>query len=162
MQPSGAPGRGGRYCVRGHVEGAMGMALVGTFGPGNTYSGRNVTWDAGVFTVEGLGEIGLDALRESFAAGQFAWASEETRAWAEGPATEALPTAAGAHAATTTQPLRGAFRFRPWMAVLVGVLVLAGVAIAIANRPQSTDGRKRFGAASPVGVGWLTSRAGTP
>jgi hypothetical protein len=107
----------------------MGMVLVGTFGPGNTYSGRTVSWDAGVFTIDGLGATSLEALLQSDDAGQFEWASAETRAWAESQETPAVPGPGSA---------RGPFRIKPWMLVAAAALVLAivGTAIAVGNRQQ--------------------------
>ena len=125
------------------------MALVGTFGPDNTYSGRNVTWDAGVFTVEGLGEMSLDTLRESQAAGQFTWTGPETQAWAEGLASttffaesgpQATAVTSSAGTATPREP-RAQFRVKPWMAAaVVGLIVVAGVAMALAGKPPAPGG----------------------
>lgn len=105
------------------------MVLVGTFGPGNTYSGRTVTWDAGVFTIDGLGATSLEALLQSDDAGQFEWASAETRAWAESQETPA---------AHEPGPARTPVRIKPWMLAAAAALVLAvvGTAIAIGNRQQ--------------------------
>jgi hypothetical protein len=59
------------------------VVIVGSFGPGNSYSGRSVMYDAGAFTIEGLGLTDLAALWQSEANGQFFWVSAEMRTWAE-------------------------------------------------------------------------------
>jgi hypothetical protein len=125
------------------------MVVVGTFGPGNAYQGRTVTWDAGVFTIDGVGPTDLDALRHSEAAGQFTWASPETDAWADSVAGETPlavtsavipPGPALVQGAPIPQAPRRPLQFAPkTIAIAAAVLVLIVVGVAVANIPPRID-----------------------
>lgn len=114
------------------------MVVIGTFGPGNTYSGRAVSWDAGVFTIEGLGATSLEALLQSDDAGQFSWVGPETRAWAEAQESAAFWADAAARPATAP---RAQSRLKPWiLAAAVALVVITGVAMALAMQPPHVPG----------------------
>ncbi len=113
----------------------MSMVVVGAFGPGNTYSGRTVSWVAGVFTIDGLGATDLPALIASEGAGQFSWASPETRAWAMAQRDDAFGAdeTAPAPVIGSPRPAGRPFGLKPWMLVVAAALLLVlGVAIAVA------------------------------
>lgn len=106
------------------------MYQVGTFQPPSVYAGRRVTFDAEVFTIEGVGPVDVRTLPGYAASREFGYANEAARAW-----TEERVRAAGA----VDAPAAGASRKAPtaaWLAVGAVVLVVAGATIAMAvSRP---------------------------
>lgn len=111
--------------------------LIATFGPTTAWVGKRITWDHGVFTVEGEGPVTAAHIMEYDRQGHVIWVNEGARAWV-GSRVAAGASPAGSAAAKAARVWRGVWggadSSEPARTVLLKrvVLVVIGV-LAVVN-----------------------------
>jgi hypothetical protein len=80
--------------------------LIATFGPTTAWVGKRITWDHGVFTVEGQGPVTAAHVMEYDRQGHVIWVNEGARAWV-GSRVAAGASPAGSVTAKAAQAWRG-------------------------------------------------------
>ena len=127
--------------------------LIATFAETTGWAGKTITWDDGVLTLEGQGAVTSKAVMGYDAGGLLDWAPGGMRAWVDSladgvpatpPAAAPPPKATVVHVYTTASPAtppppvapvrvvrakRGTPR---WVFAVVGVVVVLGIAAAVA------------------------------
>ena len=99
--------------------------LIATFGPTTQWVGKTITYDNGLFTLEGHGPIPAQGVLDYDRQGHLAWAYDGLREWVQGLAV----------VAPSVLPAAPRKRFPVWIIIVLvaGVLVLfVGIIAAIA------------------------------
>jgi hypothetical protein len=143
--------------------------LVATFGPTTAWAGKRITYESGLFTLEGLGPISAQDVLEYDRQGHIGWAYHGLREWVSeaagqtlAPAPTAVPAAptvpaVAAAAAPVEEPKRRSV-FWPVLGALVVFFILipvvafagcAGCAACGAGTAVVTSGSDTTPAATP-------------
>jgi len=112
------------------------MYEVGTFSQSSAYAGRRVLFESDVFTVEGAGPIDVRQLPGFVSRGEFAWASDDARTWAE----QYIRSVTAAPSVAAPQPRRTAWVIGIATVIILGLCGLCmAVVIAFPTDPERED-----------------------
>jgi len=81
--------------------------IIATFGPTTAWTGKTITGEGDVFTLEGHGPISAQDVMEYDRQGQLVWANDGTRAWVGAKATAPSVSATGASTNPTSLTIGG-------------------------------------------------------
>ena len=139
---------------------AVASTLVATFGPTTGWSGKVITWEGGVFTLQDYGPITAADVQTYDRQGQLVWANDGMRAWVESnagapQAASGGPSVIAAFAATTG-----------WSGKVItwegGVFTLQDYGPITAADVQTYDRQGQLVWANDGMRAWVESNAGAP
>ncbi|MEI6501413.1 MAG: hypothetical protein WCP21_10375, partial [Armatimonadota bacterium] len=112
------------------VRRSGGAVLVATFNASSSWLGKTITWDEGVFTLEGHGAITAGDVLHYDTGGQLDWANDGMRAFVESLA-RATPASAPPLAAVVSAPATK-HRTPGWVFAILGAAVVLAIVLAVA------------------------------